>query len=151
MGPPLSPRETRRSGRRSAPSASTSNSQSPPPEPASHANKDKPRRPSVPTSTGNGRGRRPKQEDVEDSFNGSKSGSSNGANGKRSTASHGRARRKGKEKDNKSITSDPVPGSSNTKSKPSISSEEPPLDPVEEEEQGITRCICGSTGTCCLS
>ena len=144
MGPPLSPRETRRSGRRSVPSASTSTSQSPPPESAT--SKDKPTRPSLSASNSNGgRNKRPKQEDSEESVIGHKNPPSNAP---KSNHNNGRAKRKGKEKERHQTTTDPTPESAAQKAKHSVSSEEPPLDPQEDEEQGITRCVCGSTGAC---
>jgi len=148
MGPPLSPRETRRSGRRSAPSASTSTSKSPQPESVPQP-KEKPSRPSLTTSNSNGRNRRLKQEDLEDSVGEPKS-ASNGS-GARHANANGRTKRKGKEKEKQPTTVDIVSESPVSKAKSVVSNEEVPAEPPEEEEQGITRCVCGSAGACSLS
>ncbi|KAI3618935.1 histone deacetylase complex subunit cti6 [Moniliophthora roreri] len=123
MAPPLSPRETRRSGRRSAPSVSTSNSKSP--------DSDPPQRPPSST-TGNRNNKRLKQEDTDDVAPASTNTSSN---------SNGRSKRKPKEKSRQPPSDDPpeVPDVV-----PEQSASVAPGD--EEEEQGVTRCVCGSTG-----
>ncbi|KAI6040297.1 hypothetical protein EDC04DRAFT_2678434 [Pisolithus marmoratus] len=144
MGPPSSPRETRRSGRRSAPSASASTSKSPD-SPASEStprNKDS-SRPALSSAPSNGRSKRPKQEDHDDGIP-HKNGHANGSASNNGNA-NGRARRKGKEKekDKAQQTSD-VPIES-ISSKLGSSSTTSTAEPHEEEveEQGITRCICG--------
>ncbi|KAK7053309.1 Histone deacetylase complex subunit [Paramarasmius palmivorus] len=124
MAPPLSPRETRRSGRRSAPSVSTSNSKSP--------DSDPPQRPPSST-TGNSRNnKRLKQEDTDDVAPASTNATHN---------SNGRSKRKPKEKSRQPPSDDP-PEVSDVVQEQSASVA--PGD--EEEEQGITRCVCGSTG-----
>ncbi|KAL0569803.1 Histone deacetylase complex subunit [Marasmius crinis-equi] len=122
MGPPLSPRETRRSGRRSAPSVSTSNSKSP--------DSDPPQRPPLTSTTsGGGRNKRLKQEDADEPVVSVISTNSN----------NGRGKRKSKEKpSHQQPTPEETPD--NPVADPSVA------PPEEEEEQGITRCVCGSTG-----
>ncbi|EFI28208.1 hypothetical protein CC1G_14233 [Coprinopsis cinerea okayama7 len=138
MGPP-SPRETRRSGRRSAPSTSTSNSKSPDSEQPPRG-KDTSSRSAMASNTTNGRSRRPKQEDFEDPVDDRKPNSapSVASNGSTQGASNGKGKRRGKEKDKQPPPEEVV--------------DEPPAAPLDEndpqnddEEQGITRCVCGST------
>ncbi|KAI6134538.1 hypothetical protein EV401DRAFT_1905784 [Pisolithus croceorrhizus] len=142
MGPPSSPRETRRSGRRSAPSASASTSKSPD-SPASEStprNKDS-SRPALSSGTSNGRSKRPEQEDHDDGVP-HKNGHVNGSASNHGNA-NGRAKRKGKEKEKAQQTSDlPIESISR---KLGSSSATGTAEPHEEdvEEQGITRCICG--------
>lgn len=144
MGPPLSPRETRRSGRRSAPSTSTSASKSPdsdqPPR-----QKDGVSRP-VPTSNGSaGRTKRLKQEDLEETVDDRRNSLSTSTSAPTSFGSNptavsgGKSKRKVKEKD-KQLAIDEHGDPS------SASAEDHPPDAAEEEEQGITRCVCGSSG-----
>jgi hypothetical protein len=141
MGPPLSPREPRRSGRRSVPSTSTSTSKSPDSDQAPRQKENLPR-PPLASNNSNGRQRRPKQEDNDDPpderINGSAASTPPG-NSVHGT-SNGRNKRKAKEsKQPADVSNDgPVNLIGN-----------PPLDTPEEEEQGITRCVCGSTGTLC--
>ncbi|KAH9485419.1 Putative histone deacetylase complex subunit cti6 [Psilocybe cubensis] len=137
MGPPLSPRETRRSGRRSAPSASASASKSP--------DSDQPPRDKVASSRGSQSSatirntRKLKLEEWEDAIDvpyppsagASASGSNNGSN---------KAKRKAKDKDkSKTFTSN----SAEDVETASVDGQAQDL-PEEEEEQGITRCVCGS-------
>lgn len=139
MGPPLSPRETRRSGRRSAPSASASASKSP--------DSDQPPRDKAASSRGSHssatirNSRKPKLEEWEEALDGpyppstgvSASGSNNGNN---------KAKRKTKDKDKgKAFTGNGVEDVDTA----SADGQAPDL-PEEEEEQGITRCVCGSAG-----
>jgi len=145
MGPPLSPRETRRSGRRSAPSASTSTSKSPDSDPAPRP-KDIPHRPSLTSNNSGGRNKRLKQEDIEGSVDDRKSGP-NPTNGTASSThgnANGRAKRKAKDKDKQSAITGVI------SEVPSGSGEDPSIGEPEEEEQGVTRCVCGSAGACCL-
>jgi len=147
MGPPLSPRETRRSGRRSAPSVSASASKSPdsdqPPREKATVSR-------VTSSSSSNRSKKLKQEEYEDAIddrkphtNGSSaaSSSSNGAN------SSNKAKRKAKdEKKEKPFNTGAVADVDT----PSVDVN--PQEPAEEEEeQGITRCVCGSTGTSGIS
>ena len=104
MGPPLSPRETRRSGRRSAPSASASTSKSP--------DSDQPPRP-------------------KDASRGPSS----------------KAKRKTKDKDKEREKQE---SNVNSGDQGLACVENQVKDPPEEEEQGVTRCVCGSAGTLCV-
>ncbi|KAG5648481.1 hypothetical protein DXG03_003092 [Asterophora parasitica] len=142
MGPPLSPRETRRSGRRSLPSASTSASKSPDSDPAPRQ-KESSTRPPLTSNNSSGRHKRPKQEDLDDAVDDRKNGSAPSTS---STSSHaiaaGRTKRKPKDKEkDKQVTLEttPVDEAADT-------THNPAPDVPEEEEQGITRCVCGSTG-----
>ncbi|KAI0047757.1 hypothetical protein FA95DRAFT_1190226 [Auriscalpium vulgare] len=138
MGPPLSPRETRRSGRRAAPSHSASTSKSP----DSPASESTPRssqniaRPSLPSSNTSARNKRSKQEDVDEPPD---EPLKNGTNGTALTNGAARSKRKGKEKEK------PVLGLAID----AIKTDTPDIvmDVIEpDEEQGVTRCVCGSTG-----
>jgi len=144
MGPPLSPRETRRSGRRSAPSTSTSASKSPDSDQPPRQKDGVPR--PVPTSTSSGaRTKRLKQEDLEENVDDRRNPISTPTSASTSFASNptvvsgGKSKRKVKEKDKQlAIDEHGDP--------PSASAEDHPPDATEEEEQGITRCVCGSSG-----
>jgi hypothetical protein len=147
MGPPLSPRETRRSGRRSAPSASASTSKSPD-SPASEStprNKDISTRSAPPNGNANGRAKRPKQEDLDEAIphrnpqpNGSTSNHGN---------SNGRSKRKGKEREKAHTSTDHLIESVSTKLSNSTSAGTDEPQEEESEEQGITRCVCGMNGS----
>ncbi|KAF8633444.1 hypothetical protein AX17_004613 [Amanita inopinata Kibby_2008] len=133
MGPPLSPREPRRSGRRSAP-FSTTTSKSPDADPTPRQ-KDLPPRP-PPAPSNSSRNKRPKQEDQDDCVDDRKNSNSNStANG----PSNGRSKRKTKERDKQVAIIDNVPDNSPAQT------DDVQADPAEDEEQGITRCVCGST------
>jgi hypothetical protein len=138
MGPPLSPRETRRSGRRSLPSASTSASKSPDSDPAPRQ-KEILNRPPLTSNNSNGRQKRLKQEDFEETVDERKNGSAPSTSSTHAITA-GRAKRKAKDKD-KQVTLEAIPGDDTVESSQNL-----PLDAPEEEEQGITRCVCGSTG-----
>ncbi|KAG5342690.1 hypothetical protein C0989_010658 [Termitomyces sp. Mn162] len=140
MGPPLSPRETRRSGRRSHPSASASVSKSPDSDPPPRQ-KELPTRPPLTSSTSNGRQKRLKQEDLEDTVDDRKNGSAPSTSSSSST-NPGRAKRKPKDKDKDKQVALETTISADTVD----SAQNPPPDAPEDEEQGITRCVCGSTG-----
>ena len=144
MGPPLSPRETRRSGRRSAPSGSTSTSKSP----DSPSSESAPRLPVVNRSSSSVSSRkRTKQDDLDDPPDESLKNVSNGTpnalpplqNG------NGRTKRKGKEKEkpvlNLAIESIMAEGEH-----PDVVLELTGDPDAEEEEQGVTRCVCGNAG-----
>lgn len=144
MGPPLSPRETRRSGRRSAPSGSTSTSKSP----DSPNSESAPRLPVANRSSSSASSRkRTKQEDIDDPPDDSHKNGSNGTpnalpplqNG------NGRTKRKGKEKEkpvlNLAIDSIIAEGE-----QPDVVLELNGDPDAEEEEQGVTRCVCGNAG-----
>ena len=140
MGPPLSPRETRRSGRRSIPSASASKSPDSDPPPRQ---KEIQHRPPLSSNNSTGRQKRLKQEDYDDPAderkNSSAASTSSGSSAQ--AANNGRTKRKAKE--NKQAVEVAV----NESAAGLIG--DPPIDGPEEEEQGITRCVCGSTGTSC--
>lgn len=138
MGPPLSPREPRRSGRRSAPSTSTSASKSPDSDPAPRQ-KEITHRPPLSSTNSGGRQKRLKQEDCDDPPEEHKNGSAASTPG---SSTHGttNGRTKRRTKENKQIIDPQIDG-------PAGIIERPPIDAPEEEEQGITRCVCGSTGT----
>lgn len=144
MGPPLSPRETRRSGRRSVPSASTSTSKSPDSDTAPRS-KETSQRPSLVSNNSSSRGKRLKQEDIDDAVEDRKpiQVASNGSTSSTQSTTNGRTKRKAKEKDKDTAPSNP------SLEGPSGSTEDLPPAEEEEEEQGITRCVCGSTGALC--
>ncbi|KAK2463246.1 hypothetical protein APHAL10511_004901 [Amanita phalloides] len=132
MGPPLSPREPRRSGRRSAPF-----SRSPDSEPLSR-HKELPPRPAHVSANSNPRNKRPKQEDQDDPVDDNKTphplpaSSTNGS-------SNARSKRKVKDRDKQVAILDNPPDTSTPHA------EDIAADVADEEEQGITRCVCGST------
>ncbi|KAF9465047.1 hypothetical protein BDZ94DRAFT_1255182 [Collybia nuda] len=148
MGPPLSPKEIRRSGRRSIPSASTSASKSPDLDPAPKQ-KEIIHRPALASNNSNGRQKRLKQEDFDELVDDRKNASAPSTSSMSSTHGapiSGRTKRKPKEKEKEKekdkqpvmevIVSEAVPGQADSAV----------INGTEEEEQGITRCICGSTG-----
>lgn len=145
MGPPLSPRETRRSGRRSVPSGSTSASKSP----DSPSSESAPRLPTVNRSSSSASSRkRTKQEDLDDPPDDShKTGSNGTPNGvpPLQQNGNGRTKRKGKEKEkpvlNLAIDSIIAEGE-----QADIVLEVSGDPDAEEEEQGVTRCVCGNAG-----
>ncbi|PFH51515.1 hypothetical protein AMATHDRAFT_58952 [Amanita thiersii Skay4041] len=132
MGPPLSPREPRRSGRRSAPFPSTA-SKSPDSDPAPRQ-KDLPIRPAFVSNNSSSRTKRPKQEDQDDSIEDRKSNHSHS-----SATPNGRSKRKPREKDKQVAIIDSTPDAA------AQQPDDVQADPAEDEEQGITRCVCGST------
>lgn len=140
MGPPLSPRETRRSGRRSAHSGSTGTSKSPDSDPMPRP-KDAPQRPALASHNSGSKSKRMKQEDLDDVVAERKNGNSGSTTSSSSTqgAASGRSRRKKKDKDEDLPTEDAMEEDGE---------EEAAQDPdgEDEEEQGITRCVCGSAG-----
>ena len=134
MGPPLSPREPRRSGRRSAPFASRSPDSEPIPR-----QKDFPLRPALVSTNSNSKNKRPKQEEQDDPQEDRKipiPHSASSTNG----SSNGRSKRKTKDRDKHLPVLDNVPDTSTPHPEDVVA------DVPEEEEQGITRCVCGSTG-----
>ena len=140
MGPPLSPRETRRSGRRSAPSVSASASKP--------LDSDQPPREKVgavrtASSSANNRNKRLKQEDYDESVDDRKQppASLAASSGSNSGASNNKAKRKPKDKD-KDKQSTSTAGDEDT----TATEDQAQENAEEEEEQGITRCVCGSTG-----
>lgn len=147
MGPPQSPRETRRSGRRSAPSTSASTSKSPDSEQPPRQKDTTSSRSGVSSNGSNGRNRRPKQEDFDDVVEDRKSvpAPSVASNASTQGASTGKGKRKGKEKDKQPPPEEMVDEA------PSASVDEDDQPGTEEEEQGITRCVCGSSGESSIS
>ncbi|KAH6914042.1 hypothetical protein BKA70DRAFT_652689 [Coprinopsis sp. MPI-PUGE-AT-0042] len=136
---PLSPRETRRSGRRSAPSASTSKSpdtEQPPRQKDSTTSS----RSTMSSSSGNSRNRRPKQEDFDDVVDERKTVSAPSVTSNASTqgTSIAKGKRKGKEKDKHQVPeeTDGTP--------PPEDADGADGDNADEEEQGVTRCVCGN-------
>ncbi|KZP34667.1 hypothetical protein FIBSPDRAFT_1035654 [Athelia psychrophila] len=143
MGPPLSPRETRRSGRRSNQSSGSSKSPASPPAESSQLPPARPsressshnsnHRPPLSTSNSNGRSKRPKQEDIDDAV-------ADGMvpNGASAAAANGRGKRKTgtKQASHPDIVVEVTLDASNGAV----------IVPVEgEEEPSVTRCVCGST------
>lgn len=139
MGPPLSPRETRRSGRRSAHSGSTSTSKSPDSDPLPRP-KDGPQRPSLTSHPSGSRGKRLKQEDMDDPVVDRKNAHSGSTTSSSSAqgAATGRSRRKKKEKDEDLVPEESVDDGADDEPVPDAGD--------EDEEASVTRCVCGSTG-----
>ncbi|KAF5326593.1 hypothetical protein D9611_000254 [Ephemerocybe angulata] len=142
MGPPQSPKEIRRSGRRQGPSGSTSNSKSPdsdqPPK-----SKDTASRPALATNASSSRSKRLKQEELEDAdeerkTNPAPSVTSNGST--HGTAPNGKAKRKGREKDKQTLEEEQLEEDGGP------APEDGELAGGDDEAEGITRCVCGSTG-----
>ena len=141
MGPPLSPRETRRSGRRSAPSVSASTSKSPDSDQPPRQKDSSSRVPS--SSTGSvGRNKRLKQEDYEESPEDRRNYPTSSTASSVSNSNR-KAKRRTKDKDKEK---DKQESNANSGDQDAVSVENQGQDPPEEEEQGITRCICGSAG-----
>lgn len=141
MGPPPSPKEPRRSGRRSVPSGSTSKSPggSPAADSAPKA-KENGQRPPLPTPNHSNKNKRGKQEEHDDALEERKHGT-NGTNGN----GNARAKRKGKDKDKTLATLDNVENIIPDDEHGDALLEEGGLDAEgEDEEGGITRCICGA-------
>ncbi|KAF9566732.1 hypothetical protein CPC08DRAFT_814611 [Agrocybe pediades] len=141
MGPPLSPRETRRSGRRSAPSVSASASKSPdsdqPPREKATVSR-------VASSSSNSRSKKLKQEDYEEVIDDRKSNTngSSAASSSSNGANSNKAKRKAKdEKKDRTSSNGGVPDVDATPT----ADVQPQEQAEEEEEQGITRCVCGSS------
>lgn len=134
MGPPPSPKEPRRSGRRSAPSHSSSKSPAPSPHPESapRLKENRPTLPSFPSS----RSKRSKQEEIEASFEDVPKPPANHQN-------NGRNKRKSKDKQS---TPTPTLIETNHAQNDTRVSEEA-ADTSAQEEEGITRCICGNAGS----
>lgn len=142
MGPPLSPRETRRSGRRSAPSVSASTSKSPDSDQPPRQKDTSSRGPSSSTGSG-GRNKRLKQEDYEEPSDERKNLTASSAASSVSNSTS-KAKRRAKDKDKEK---DKQESNLNSGDRDIPSVENQVQDPPEEEEQGITRCVCGSAGT----
>ena len=125
MGPPPSPKEPRRSGRRPAPSSSKSPAGSPTSETAPKP-KDGSQRQSLSTNGSFNRSKRTKHEDVDLTL---EEIHKNGV----TTTTNGRGKRKGKEKDKTTLTVD-IPLDEDP-AKVDVSIEEGELQEEEEEEQ----------------
>lgn len=142
MGPPPSPKEPRRSGRRSVPSASSSKSPAGSPTsdtsapPKSKENKDTSRHP-LPASHSSGRHKKPKHEDVDEGQEVLSKSSSNGA-------TNGRNKRKGKEREKGPLAIDIPDDQLSSILEPIDGNADP--NAGEEDEAGITRCICDGAG-----
>ncbi|KAI0084882.1 hypothetical protein BDY19DRAFT_987305 [Irpex rosettiformis] len=141
MGPPPSPKEPRRSGRRSVPSHSMS--KSPGGSPTSESapkSKDSTQRQSLSTNGNLNRSKRAKNEDVDVTLEEiHKNGITN--------ATNGRSKRKGKEKEKeKTALTVEVPADEDPAKVDVSVEEEGELQEEEEEEQGVTRCICHEAG-----
>lgn len=137
MGPPLSPRETRRSGRRSAPSVSASASKSPDsdqPPPKERTNSSR-----TTASSANHRSKRLKQEDCDEGADDRKQTSASSASSGNNNNGNGKGKRRGRDKEKQ------LNGGANEDAEVVVEDQlqDPPED---EEEQGITRCVCGSSG-----
>ncbi|KAJ3919430.1 hypothetical protein F5877DRAFT_90032 [Lentinula edodes] len=141
MGPPLSPRETRRSGRRSGPSLS--NSHSPESDISPRLKEPAQRPPLISTASGsNGRHKRPKQEDTDDLTEDRKNGTAHSVSTSSNSSTQGstKSKRKPKEK------LPPPEETSDTTKPPLLPPEMAASEGQEEEEEGgITRCVCGNT------
>ncbi|KAI0267116.1 hypothetical protein BC834DRAFT_1026622 [Gloeopeniophorella convolvens] len=144
MGPPLSPRETRRSGRRSVPSGSASTSKSP----DSPSSESAPRPPAVKRSSSvSSTRKRTKQEEPDDP---SDEHHKNGPNGTTNGITplqngNGRTKRKGKEKE-KPVLGLAIDTIMAEGQHPDLVLDLSADPEAEEEEQGVTRCVCGNAG-----
>lgn len=156
MGPPLSPRETRRSGRRSAPSHSTSTSTSPDSAPdlaniptnngaPAHNAQGNNHRPALTSTNSSSRNKRNKRDGTDDTA--LDEPHKNGPNtvAPSVAAQNGRSKRKGKEKDRLVIEEIPVEFLSPQIDTPTDVAMD--LLDAPPEEDSVTRCVCGSTGT----
>lgn len=130
MGPPLSPREIRRSGRRSAPSA---NSKSPDSDLPRH--RDNPPRPPQSAPSRTKRTRDDQEDHLEDRKHSASATHSSASN---SSSAVPKAKRKSRDKRRSSADI-----ALDTPHEPQDTTT---TDPADEEEQGITRCVCGSNG-----
>ncbi|RPD57487.1 hypothetical protein L227DRAFT_594636 [Lentinus tigrinus ALCF2SS1-6] len=142
MGPPPSPKEPRRSGRRPAPSSSKSPAGSPPSE-ANPKSKDNTARASLNANHSNGRNKRAKNEEFDEPLEEPHPA----RNGVTTNGGSVRTKRKGKEKDkiplSLLIPSDDIDGN------PDDAGDGATGETGDgEEEGGITRCICQKYGTC---
>jgi len=141
MGPPLSPRETRRSGRRSAPSGSGSASKSPD---SDQPTREKANVSRTATSSTGSRTKKPKQEDNDDVSEDRKHNSVGGliSSGSNAASNSNKGKRKTKDKDKDQGSNGVVIGDADSASMDGQAQDVP----EEEEEQGVTRCVCGSAG-----
>ncbi|KAI0358572.1 hypothetical protein OH77DRAFT_1193801 [Trametes cingulata] len=138
MGPPPSPKEPRRSGRRPAPSSSKSPAGSPPSE-ATPKPKDNSSKPSLHSSHSNGRNKRTKHEDIDEPL---EELPKNGING---NVGASRSKRKGKEKEKMALVVE-IPQDENQENVELVGEDGTGENGEDEEEGGITRCICEDEG-----
>lgn len=138
MGPPLSPRETRRSsGRRSGPPLSNSHS---PESDIGSRFKEASRPPLLSSNSSGSNNGRNKLEPPDDSVEDRKAtGQSASASSSNSTQGSTKSKRKPKEKELELDPPQPALLAAEM-----VTTDGPAAE--EDEEQGITRCICGSTG-----
>ena len=134
MGPPPSPKEPRRSGRRSVPSHSSSKSPVPSPHPESTP-RLKENRPALP-SLSSSRSKRSKQEEVDETFEDVSKLPPNHQN-------NGRNKRKPKDKP----STPTLPSIDTNPAQKEVRVSEEPADTSAQEEEGVTRCICGNAGS----
>lgn len=134
MGPPPSPKEPRRSGRRSVPSHSSSKSPAPSPHPES-VPRLKENRPTL-SSSSSSRSKRSKQEEIDEPFEDMPKPPTNHQNN---------GRNKRKPKDKQSTPTPPSIDNNHTQKDTRVSEE--PADTSAQEEEGVTRCICGNAGS----
>ncbi|KAI0645822.1 hypothetical protein C8Q79DRAFT_1010722 [Trametes meyenii] len=138
MGPPPSPKEPRRSGRRPAPSSSKSPAGSPPSE-ATPKPKDNGSKPSLNSTHSNGRNKRAKNEDIDEPL---EELPKNGVNGNGGAS---RSKRKGREKEKMNLVLE-IPQDENQENLELIGDDTAAENGEDEEESGITRCICEDEG-----
>ncbi|TBU42935.1 hypothetical protein BD309DRAFT_865266 [Dichomitus squalens] len=143
MGPPPSPKEPRRSGRRPAPSSSKSPAGSPPSEanPAATKPKDAPGRPSSNSSHSNGsvRNKRAKNEDLDEPLE------ELHKNGVNTNGGSLRSKRKGKDKEKIALVVE-IPNNDNDGGLEAVADDGAEENGEDEEEGGVTRCICQKYG-----
>ncbi|KAI0745154.1 hypothetical protein C8Q76DRAFT_702806 [Earliella scabrosa] len=137
MGPPPSPKEPRRSGRRQAPSSSKSPAGSPPSE-ANPKSKDNPNRASVNPAHTNGRNKRAKNEELDEPIEDLH------RNGVTSNGGQSRSKRKGREKDKISLALE-IPDDPDNNPEGN-GDEGVGENGDDEDEAGVTRCICQKYG-----
>ncbi|KAH9858425.1 hypothetical protein C2E23DRAFT_1972 [Lenzites betulinus] len=138
MGPPPSPKEPRRSGRRTAPSSSRSPAGSPPSE-ATPKPKDPASRPSLNSAQSNGRNKRAKNEEIDEPLEELPKNTVNGNGGA------SRSKRKGKEKEKMALVVQ-IPQDENQENVELVGDDGAAENGEDEEESGVTRCICEDEG-----
>ncbi|EIW62668.1 uncharacterized protein TRAVEDRAFT_34052 [Trametes versicolor FP-101664 SS1] len=138
MGPPPSPKEPRRSGRRPMPSSSKSPAGSPPSE-AVPKPKEQASKPSLNHTHSNGRTKRAKNEDIDEPL---EELPKNGVNGNGGAS---RSKRKGKEKEKMALVVT-IPQNENQENLELVGDDGVGETGEDEEEGGVTRCICEDEG-----
>ncbi len=139
MGPPPSPKEPRRSGRRQAPSSSKSPAGSPPSE-VNPKTKDNATRPPPNSSHTNGRNKRAKNEDLDEPLE------ELHKNGVTSNGGQPRYKRKGREKEKIALVVE-IPNDGNDNNPEAVGDDAAGENGDDEEESGVTRCICQKYGS----